>query len=188
MDTSTIYWIVGIAAVIFLGFTHICALLIGKFMDKRFGAVVGRDLISGRVSHVDFESMKEAKIAGTMLIQRRYGPFGILSEWMTIPDPFVVRDREGKPEKLYWPKELFVDHVTGRVEVEAGEMAKLAMEAGEWKTKAHILAAENQGHVDAGVKRRVKDMNEANPFNNQANMKGRNVRAGRGGGLDGYNQ
>src|SRR5689334_5785782 len=113
ISNETIYWIIGIAALILLFFTHNMYALLLLAASRKWGAVPMRDLLNGKSYYVDVESMKDSTTVGFKLIQRRKGPGGLFSEWMTIPEPYLMRDLDGRVEKVYTPRDEAVKQVLG---------------------------------------------------------------------------
>lgn len=164
MSDTTLYWIIGIAAVTLLGFTHMMVGIACYFAAKRPGAIPHEDVIMGTKCYVDPDSLKPAGTVGFMLVKRRYGPYGLLSKWETIPEAYIVRDNGGKPLKLYSPKDKYVEKVLGNVEVEVGELTKAQMTAEEWKTRYAEEKVRNDASIDVQVDKHVKRLGEAVPY------------------------
>lgn len=184
ISTETIYWIIGIAACILLMFTHGMAVLIGRMSGTRWGAVPMRDLQNGKTYYVDFESMKDATTVGFKLIKRRYGPGGLFSEWMTIAEPFIVKDVDGKVEKLYTPRDEHIRQVMGRCEIEAGQLTEAQMYAAEYFTRWQEERVRNIAEIDTQADKHIKRLGEAVPY---AGLR-QGMKRQQGGGQNAYNR
>ncbi len=118
---------------------------------------------------------------GFKLIKKRYGPGGILSELVTIPEPFVMKDSDGKIEKFYTPRDLYIKQVVGFCQVEAGQLAIAEMFGAEYFTRWQEERIRNTAERDAGTDKHIKQLGESVPWSGLQKQKSK-PGAGGGGG------
>jgi hypothetical protein len=181
ISDNTLYWIIGITAFLLECIWTAFVAAIAWSAGKKPGAVIHKNLDTNEKMHVDPDSLRPASVVGTSIITKKYGPWGLLSKDITIPEPFVERDGKGQPMRFISPKEKYHLQVNGEIAAEIGKVAGLGMELEEVKIQLMEEKLRNQGMADKQLDDMAKRQKEMIPY---MNLKSGSQR----GGSNAYNR